>query len=64
MTEIASYLFREENMEVAVHGSKKKFELLKMKLELLLTQIKNDNSRYSLKVNSPNLKNEYSEFKE
>lgn len=28
MTEIASYVFREENMEISVHGSKKKFSLI------------------------------------
>jgi len=28
MTEIASYIFREENLEFAVHGSKKKFNLI------------------------------------
>lgn len=28
MTEIASYVFREENLEIAVHGSKDKFDLI------------------------------------
>jgi len=28
MTEIASYVFREENLEFGVHGSKKKFDLI------------------------------------
>jgi hypothetical protein len=46
MTEIASYIFREENLEFAVHGSPKKFELIQMKLELLLNAVKNNNSRY------------------
>ena len=46
MTEIASYLFREENLEFAIHGDKKKFELIKLKLELLLNTIKNENSRF------------------
>merc|ERR1712046_550119 len=46
MTEIASYLFREENLEFAVHGDKKKFELIRLKLELLLNTIKNENSRF------------------
>lgn len=46
MTEIASYVFREENLEFAVHGSKAKFPLIKLKLELLLNSIKNNNSRY------------------
>ena len=36
MTEIASYVFREENMEFGVHGNKKKFSLIKLKLEMLL----------------------------
>ena len=46
MTEIASYIFREEKLEFAVHGSPKKFELIQMKLELLLIAVKNNNSRY------------------
>jgi len=46
MTEIASYIFREENLEFSVHGSKKKFNLIQLKLELLLNALKNDNSRY------------------
>jgi hypothetical protein len=36
MTEIASYLFREENIEFAVTGNPRKFELVKLKLEMLL----------------------------
>lgn len=28
MTDIASHLFREENLEIAVHGSKAKFDLI------------------------------------
>jgi len=46
MTEIASYLFREENLEIAVHGSKAKQNLIQLKIELLLNAIKNENSRY------------------
>lgn len=46
MTEIASYVFREENLEFSVHGSKKKFELIQLKLELLMNSLKNENSRY------------------
>lgn len=46
MTDIASYVFREENMEFSVHGSKKKFELIQLKLELLLNSLKNENSRF------------------
>jgi hypothetical protein len=46
MTEIASHVFREENLEIAVHGSKDKFDLVQLKLELLLNSIKNENSRY------------------
>jgi Zn-dependent M16 (insulinase) family peptidase len=60
MTEIASYVFREENLEFSVHGNKKKFELLRLKLELLLTSLKNDNSRYLDKY--PNLIAIESEF--
>jgi hypothetical protein len=47
MTEIASYLFREDNIEFAIHGNKSKFNLIKMKLEMLLNQMKNENSRYT-----------------
>lgn len=47
MTEIASHVFTEQNLEFAVHGNKRKFELIKMKLELLLNKIKNENSRFS-----------------
>lgn len=60
MTEIASYVFREENMEFCVHGSKKKFEIIKLKLEMLLNQMKNENSRFSEKM--PNLKIVKEEF--
>jgi len=49
MTEIASYVFREENLEFAIHGNKDKFDLLQMKLELLLNSMKNENSRYKQK---------------
>ena len=28
MTEIASYLFREQNLEIAVHGNQNKFDLM------------------------------------
>jgi hypothetical protein len=41
MTEIASHLFREENLEIAVHGTKAKFPLIQLKIELLLNAIKN-----------------------
>lgn len=34
-------------MEIAVHGNKKKFAMLQMKLEMMLNQLKNENSRYS-----------------
>ena len=47
MTDIASYVFREENLEIAVHGSKNKFDLIQLKIEMLLNAIKNENSRYS-----------------
>lgn len=43
-------------MEIAVHGNKKKFQLLQMKLELLLNQIKNENSRYDMKLLNQNEK--------
>ena len=47
MTDIASYVFREENLEIAVHGSKNKFDLIQLKIEMLLNAIKNENSRYT-----------------
>lgn len=50
LTEIASYLFREESLEFAVHGSQSKFSLIEFKLEMLLNQMKNNNSRYSEKL--------------
>lgn len=49
MTEIASYVFREENLEFAIHGNKEKFDLIQMKLELLLNSMKNENSRFKEK---------------
>lgn len=52
MTEIASYVFREENLEFSVHGSQKKFALIQLKLELLLNALKNENSRYLEKYNN------------
>ena len=47
MTDIASYIFREENLEIAVHGNKNKFDLIQLKIEMLLNAMKNENSRYS-----------------
>lgn len=49
MTELASILFRQENFEIAIHGSKAKFPLIELKIDLLLNAIKNNNSRYSEK---------------
>lgn len=49
MTEIASYIFREENLEIAVHGNKDKFDLIQLKIEMLLNAMKNENSRFSEK---------------
>ena len=46
LTEIASYAFRQENIEFAVHSNKSKFNLIALKLELLLYNIKNEYSRY------------------
>ena len=48
MSEIASYVFTEENMEFAVHGNAKKFDVIQMKLELLLNALKNENSNYGV----------------
>lgn len=60
MTDIASYLFREENIEFSVHGNQKKFPLIKLKLELLLNSLKNENSRFGDKI--PNLTTLTQEF--
>jgi Zn-dependent M16 (insulinase) family peptidase len=49
LTHIASYVFTEQNLEFAIHSKKEKFNLIQMKLEMLLNQIKNENSRYSEK---------------
>lgn len=46
LTDIASFVFREENMEFSVHGNKKKFALIQLKLEMLLNSLKNENSRF------------------
>lgn len=47
MTEIAAHIFREDNIEIAVHGNKKKFEVIRLKIEMMLNQLKNENSKYS-----------------
>jgi hypothetical protein len=47
MTDIASHLFTEQNISFAVHGNKSKFNLIQLKLELLLNSLKNNNSRFS-----------------
>lgn len=58
-TEIASYLFREENLEIAIHGSKAKQPLIQMKIELMLNALKNENSRYSEKHNDIIMLNDF-----
>jgi len=60
MTEIASYLFREENIEFSVHGNQKKFQLIKLKLEMLQNSMKNENSRFSEHI--PNISTLLGEF--
>jgi Zn-dependent M16 (insulinase) family peptidase len=59
MTEIASYLFREDNLEFCVHGSRRRLDLIKLKLEMLLNQMKNENSRYSQRIPSPSIEGEF-----
>jgi len=39
MTEIASHIFTEGNIEFAVHGNKNKFELIMLKLEMLVNSM-------------------------
>ena len=62
MTEIASYIFREENIEFSVHGNQKKFSLIKLKLEMLMNSMKNENSRFTEKI--PNLVTLTTEFEQ
>ena len=52
LTELASHLFREENMSFAVTGDQKGFELMNLKLEMLVNAIRNDNSLAQEKLNS------------
>ena len=47
MTDIASHIFREDNIEIAIHGNRAKFDLIQLKLELLLNSVKKENSRFS-----------------
>jgi Zn-dependent M16 (insulinase) family peptidase len=49
MTEIASLLFREENLEIAIHGNPAKYPLIKLKLEMLFNAMSNSNSHYQEK---------------
>lgn len=46
LTEVASFLFRRDNIEFAVHGNDKKFDFIQFKLEMLLNAMKNNNSRF------------------
>ena len=48
LTDIASFVFREDNMEIAIHGNKKKFELIRLKLDMLFNTLKNENSNFQL----------------
>lgn len=61
MTEIASHLFREENLEIAIHGSKAKQQLIQMKLELLLNAMKNENSEFNSKHSKVEVLDEFKE---
>lgn len=45
-TDISSFVFNKHNMKIAVHGSKNKQEMISHKIEVLLTHLKNENSRY------------------
>ena len=45
-TDIAAHLFRQENLEIAIHGSAAKFPLIEMKLEMLLNAMAQNNSQY------------------
>ena len=47
MTEIASHLFCEENLEIAIHGTKSKQPLIQLKIELMLNSLKNQNSNFN-----------------
>jgi Zn-dependent M16 (insulinase) family peptidase len=47
LTDIASYAFNKDTIAISVHGKKDKFDLIQVKIEMMLNQIKNENSRYS-----------------
>jgi len=47
MAEIASYLLREENLEIAVHGSAHQFSDINNHLVNLLESMKKENPRYA-----------------
>lgn len=44
LTDIASYIFTKENIEISVTGDKKNFPLVEAEIELLLNKIKYNNS--------------------
>lgn len=45
LTDLASHVFREENMSIAVTGDKSKFKFMDLKLEMMIHAIRNENSR-------------------
>ena len=52
LTDLASHLFREENMSFAVTGDQQRFELMNLKLEMLVNAIRNENSLAQERLNS------------
>lgn len=48
MTDIASFALTQKTIEVAIHGSSRKFPKTEMKLEVLFNHMKNENSRFTL----------------
>jgi presequence protease len=52
LTEIASHVFTEQNIEISVTGDKKNFTLIEAEIQLFLNALKMNNSRY-LEKTSP-----------
>ena len=51
LTDLASNIFREENMSIAITGHKSKFKLVELKLEMIMNAISKENSLAREKLN-------------
>jgi len=47
MTDIASFTLTQKTMEIAVHGSQRKFSQAELQVELLLNKLSKENSRFA-----------------